>query len=51
MLFDQDIIVVTSIKPAFECVRIFFHVVHFLQDTACGSLKYTEADSSDSKLT
>ena len=39
-----------SRKPAFECVQIFFHVVHFLQDTACGSLKYTEADSSDSKL-
>ena len=40
-----------SRKPAFKCVQIFFHVVHFLQDTACGSLRYTEADSSDSKLT
>ena len=40
-----------SRKCAFECVQISFHVVHFLQDTACGSLKYTEADSSDCKLT
>ena len=34
-------------KPAVECMQIFFHVVHFLQDTR-GSLVYTEAD--DSKL-
>ena len=36
-----------SRKPAVECVQIFFHVVHFLQDT-CDSLIYTEVD--DSKL-
>ena len=38
-----------SRKPAVECtcMQIFFHVVHFLQDT-CGSLIYTVAD--DSKL-
>lgn len=30
-----------SRKAAFECMQIFFRVVHFLQDT-CGSLIYTK---------
>ena len=29
-----------SRKAAFECMQMFFRVVHFLQDT-CGSLIYT----------
>ena len=34
-----------GIDTPFECIQIFFRVVHFLQDT-CGSLICTEADNS-----